>query len=227
MLGYGLKYDDGSQHAHLSSLNSPPVLDQGATLEDTSAPRLAGVLDNHERRTNVGVSAQVGPGEVGLSDRHPRRQGVMRGLARWCMAHRRRVIVGWLAVAVLASVLSHAIGPSYSSVFGIPGTESQRARELLKREFPAQSGDADTIVFHVAHGTIDLPEVRAAILPLLARVQKLPHVAGIVSPYSSAGAVQVSANRMTAFATVNYDKQANLLSNNTGKSLLADVKPSK
>jgi len=140
------------------------------------------------------------------------------------MTHRRRVIVGWLAVAVLASVLSHAIGPSYSSVFGIPGTESQQARELLKREFPAQSGDVDTIVFHTAHGTIDSPEVRAAIGPLLQRVTALPHVAGIVSPYSAAGAVQVSANRMTAFATVNYDKQANLLSNNTGKPLLADVK---
>jgi putative drug exporter of the RND superfamily len=148
----------------------------------------------------------------------------MRGLARWCMTHRRRVIIGWLAVAILASVLSHAIGPSYSSVFGIPGTESQRARELLKREFPAQSGDVDTIVFHVARGTIDSPEVRAAIGPLLQRVTALPHVAGIVSPYSAAGAVQVSANRMTAFATVNYDKQANLLSNNTGKPLLADVK---
>ncbi len=148
----------------------------------------------------------------------------MRGLARWCMAHRRRVVVGWLAVAVLASVLSHAIGPSYSSVFGIPGTESQRARELLKREFPAQSGDVDTIVLHVAQGTIDSPEVRAAIGPLLQRVAALPHVAGVVSPYASAGALQVSGNRMTAFATVNYDKQANLLSNNTGKPLLADVK---
>jgi putative drug exporter of the RND superfamily len=149
---------------------------------------------------------------------------VMRGLVSWCMAHRRRVIVGWLAVAVLVSVLSHAVGPSYSSVFGIPGTESQRARELLKGEFPAQSGDVDTIVFHMAHGTIDSREVRAAIGPLLGRVAALPHVAGVVSPYSAAGAVQVSTNRMTAFATVNYDKQADLLSNDTGKPLLADVK---
>lgn len=148
----------------------------------------------------------------------------MRRLARWCMTHRRRVIVGWLAIAVLASVLSHAIGPSYSSVFGIPGTESQRARDLLAREFPAQSGDVDTVVFHVTRGTVASPEVRAAILPLIQRVEALPHVAGVVSPYSSAGAAQVSANRMTAFATINYDKQANLLSNNTGKPLLADVK---
>jgi RND superfamily putative drug exporter len=148
----------------------------------------------------------------------------MRGLASWCMAHRRRVIVGWIAVAVLASVLSHAIGPSYSSVFGIPGTESQRAKELLTREFPAQSGDIDTVVFHVSRGTIDSPEARAAIIPLLAKMQTLAHIAGIVSPYSAAGAVQVSADRKTAFATVNYDKAANLLPNSAGKPLLADVK---
>src|SRR5271154_5494488 len=104
----------------------------------------------------------------------------MRVLARWCMTHRRRVIVGWLAVAVLASVLSYAIGPSYSSVFGIPGTQPQRARELLKREFPTQSGDGDPIVFRVAQGTIDSPEVRAAVGPLLRHVAALPHVTGVV-----------------------------------------------
>ena len=154
----------------------------------------------------------------------PGKQGAMRGLARWCMAHRRRVIVGWLAVAVLATVLSHAIGPNYSTVFSLPGTESQRARELLKQEFQAQSGDADTIVFHVAHGSVDSPESgrrssrssRAS-----ASSRTLPASS---APTASAGAVQVSANRMTAFATVNYDKQANLLSNDTGKPLLADVK---
>jgi RND superfamily putative drug exporter len=148
----------------------------------------------------------------------------MRVLARWCMAHRRRVVLGWIAIALLVSVLSHAIGPKYATVFGIPGAQSQRAKELLTREFPAQSGDADTIVFHVSSGSIDSPEVRAAIEPLLTRVQKLAHVAGVVSPYSPAGAVQVSANRMTAFATVNYDKPANVLATDAGKPLLDDVK---
>ena len=87
----------------------------------------------------------------------------MRGLARWCMAHRRRVVVAWVAVAVLATVLAHAVGPNYVTVFGLPGTESQRALDLLKREFKAQSGDVDAIVFHVSRGTIDSPAVRAAI----------------------------------------------------------------
>ena len=42
------------------------------------------------------------------------------------------------------------------------GTESQRAFDLLNREFRTQSGDVDMIVFHVSHGTIDSPAVRAA-----------------------------------------------------------------
>ena len=52
----------------------------------------------------------------------------------------------------------------------------------------------------------------------------LPHVAGVISPYSPSGAVQVSSNRMTAFATVNYDKPANLLATDAGKPLLDEVK---
>jgi RND superfamily putative drug exporter len=148
----------------------------------------------------------------------------MPGLARWCIAHRRRVVVGWVAIAVLATVVAHAVGPNYVTVFGLPGTESQRALDLLKRDFRTQSGDVDTVVVHVSRGTIDSPAVRSAITPLLARVSAFPHVAGVVSPYSPSGAVQVSPNRMTAFATINYDKPANQLVNDTGKALLSQVK---
>jgi putative drug exporter of the RND superfamily len=79
----------------------------------------------------------------------------MLGLARWCIAHRRRVVVAWLAVAVLTTVVAQAVGPNYVTVFALPGTESQRAVDLLKREFRTQSGDVDTIVVHVSRGTID------------------------------------------------------------------------
>src|SRR3984885_7414301 len=147
----------------------------------------------------------------------------MRGLARWCVAHRRRVVVAWVAAAVLTTVVAHAVGPSYVTSFGLPGTDSQRALDLLKRDFKTQSGDVDAVVIHVARGTIDSPAVRAAITPLLTRLAALPHVAGVISPYSSRGAVQVSPNRMTAFATINYDQPANVLANATGKPLLAQV----
>ena len=148
----------------------------------------------------------------------------MRGLARWCIAHRRRVIVAWVALAILTTVVAHAVGPNYVTAFGLPGTESQRASDLLKREFTAQSGDADTVVFHVSRGTVDAPAVRGAIVPLLKRIAGIAHVAGVLSPYSASGSMQVSRDRKTAFATVDFDKQANRLPSDAGTPLLNEVK---
>jgi RND superfamily putative drug exporter len=147
----------------------------------------------------------------------------MLGLGRWCIAHRRLVVVGWILIAVITTVIAGAVGRHYATDFSLPGTESQHVVDLLNQEFPAQSGDVDTIVWHTPSGTIDDSNVRNQIEPLLAKAGKMPHVVSVVSPYSQAGAVQVSRDRRTAFAVVNYNKRANLLPNSTGKPLLDAV----
>jgi RND superfamily putative drug exporter len=148
----------------------------------------------------------------------------MIGLSRWCIAHRRWVIIGWIVIAVATTAIATGAGRNYATNFSLPGTESQRVSDLLKSEFPQQSGDVDTIVWHTTKGTVDDPAVRSRITPLLVKVSKMPHVVGVVSPYTRAGAVQVSRDHRTAFAVVNYDKRANLLPNTTGKPVLDAVK---
>lgn len=144
----------------------------------------------------------------------------MIGLSRWCIAHRRWVVIGWIVIAVGSTAIATAVGRQYATNFQLPGTESQHVLNLLEKEFKTQSGDQDTIVFHSANSPIDAPAVRNAIEPLLAHVGQMPHVVEVISPYSPAGALQVSKDRHTAFATVNYDKRANLLPDNTGKPVL-------
>ena len=147
----------------------------------------------------------------------------MLGLVRWCIARRRVVVIGWLALAVGFSVLAQAAGRDYATDFSLPGTQSQHARDLLTRGFPTQSGDIDTIVFHTVQGTIGSPAVRGVIDPLLARVGRLPHVVSVLSPYSQRGAAQVSADRRTAFAQVYFDKPPNKLPSSAGKPLVNAV----
>jgi putative drug exporter of the RND superfamily len=144
-------------------------------------------------------------------------------LTRWCIAHRGRVFVGWLVVAVLTTVLAGAAGRNYATNFSLPGTQSQKALDLLKNEFPAQSGDVDTIVFHTANSTIDDPQVKAAMTTLLNKVSGDPHVVSVRSPYDPEGAVQVSHDRKTAFATINYDKPSNQVPNDAGKPVLNQI----
>ncbi len=104
---------------------------------------------------------------------------------------------------------SGRLGKTASS-FTLPGTNSQRAVDLLQSHFPAQAGDADQIVFHAKPGKLTDSADRRAIAATLKRVASLPHVTGVVSPYA-AGQHAVSRDETIAFATVNFDERANAL----------------
>ncbi len=144
----------------------------------------------------------------------------MIGFSRWCIRHRRTVVIGWVVLAILANVIASAVGRDYATDFSLPGTDSQKTLDLLTKEFKAQSGDVDQIVFHYADGPYTAGAIQPTMEQLLARVQRMPDVIKVVSPYTAAGAFQVSKDRHTAFATIDYAKRANLLADDTGKPVL-------
>ncbi|HTY96561.1 MAG TPA: MMPL family transporter [Solirubrobacteraceae bacterium] len=134
----------------------------------------------------------------------------MLNLARWCSSHRRLVVVGWVVVFVFALGLSGAVGTNYGNSFSLPGTDSQRAADLLSSGFPAQAGDADQIVFHSTAGGLTAPATRERVEATLAKVARLPHVDSVVGPYAG-GSHAISRDGTIGFATVNFDERANVL----------------
>src|ERR1700730_7668913 len=109
----------------------------------------------------------------------------MLRLTRWIIAHRRLVAIGWIALAVGVSAIASSVGARTSNNFSLPNTGSQRATDLLTSRFPAQAGDSDPIVFSALTGTLGEPAIRGAVAVTIGRVSKLPHVTGVVSPYSA------------------------------------------
>jgi len=143
-------------------------------------------------------------------------------LARWSTTHRLYVVLGWIALLIAVNAVAQSAGTSYSNNFTLPGSDSQHAADLLKSSFPAQAGDRDTIVFRVASGTVMDPAVRARMSRTFGEVARLPHVAGVVSPYSGATAGQtISKNGQIAFATVLFDEKANELPASAPKRVVA------
>ncbi len=132
----------------------------------------------------------------------------MAPLARWCFRHRFIVLAAWIAGLVILGGLTKAAGNKYSDSFSLPGTESTRALQLLQKSFATQSGDTAQIVVHTPQGSIKDPQVKDRVDAMLARIDKLPHVVSVVSPYAPAGARQVSRDGRTAYAAVNFDKLA-------------------
>ena len=132
----------------------------------------------------------------------------MAGLARWCFRRRRLVLAGWLLALVALTAACQAAGISYATKFSLPDSPSTEALAILQHDFPSASGDTDQIVVEAATGSVTSPPVRSAVEAMLAKVQRLPHVASVTSPYGEGGAGQISRDGQIAFATVNFDAQS-------------------
>ena len=145
----------------------------------------------------------------------------MRSLARWCVRHRRLVVLSWLALLVVVNVVSRVAGTAYSNDFNLPRTESTEAIHLLQAVSPRVAGDTEQVVFATSGAArVTDPAVQARITSMLGDLARVPHVSNVVSPYGPEGAAHVNRSATVAFATVTLDKQAHNLPNALAKTFV-------
>ena len=144
-------------------------------------------------------------------------------LARWSSEHRRRVLVLWIVALVAAMGAGFTAASNFKNDFSLPGTDAQRALNLLTGHFPSQAGDSDQIVFHTRQGTLSTQAAHRQVDQVLARVRKLPHVATVVSPYSTRGQA-ISKDGMIGFATVSFDEGVDKLPTKAAKTVITTAR---
>ena len=97
------------------------------------------------------------------------------GLARWtrfCATHPWRIVFGWIGLIVLLIVTVATVGGSLKDEFTIPGSESQKATDLIKSEFASEQGGVLNLVFAAPKGeTLDTPERKQAINAAVAKLK--------------------------------------------------------
>jgi RND superfamily putative drug exporter len=97
------------------------------------------------------------------------------GLARWtraCTTHPWRVVFGWVGIIGLLVVLVATIGGSLRDEFNIPGSDTQKATDLIKTQFQSEQGSVLNVVFAAPEGErLDTPDRRAAIESAIARLR--------------------------------------------------------
>jgi len=124
-------------------------------------------------------------------------------LASSCYTHRRRVLMAWVLVLLVTIAVSQTAGAHWQDKFGTGNSQSHQVQNLLTARFPARAGDTADVVFKTTEPVTNSP-TRAAIAATLARLQGLPHVTGVRSPFQVPG--QISGDGHTAYAVVQFDK---------------------
>src|SRR5680860_483759 len=89
--------------------------------------------------------------------------GWLYRVGTWTAQHRRRVVVVWVVAVAILIGLAQNLGGEFSEEFGIPGTESYAAQELLEERFPEQSGGSARVVFHSPDGPLTETDQAAAV----------------------------------------------------------------
>ncbi|MFJ1546640.1 MMPL family transporter, partial [Streptomyces sp. NPDC088246] len=172
-----------------------------------------------------------GPGTAGA--RHSRRRPVARSrlerpfvatflyrLGRFSFRRRRLVALLWVVVLAACAFAAAKAPAAPEDGFSMPGTESQKAFDLLDQRFPGQnSNGADArIVFVAPKGQkVTAGANKGAIEKIVADVAGGSQVKGALNPFDMAGAV--SKDGTTAYSTISYDAQSTDLTDATTKAL--------
>ena len=125
-------------------------------------------------------------------------------LAGRCYDRRRLVLVLWILALIGITVVAQMVGTHFQNKFTAGNTQSQQAADLLSARFPSKAGDTADVVFHTA---TPIAANRAAITKVVDELTPLAHVTSVTSPFSPAGAHQISPHpdANIAYAVVQFD----------------------
>lgn len=119
--------------------------------------------------------------------------------------HRRRRLVAslWVAAILALAGLVATFGDAYSTQYSLPDVESAEGFALLEERFGSEEGGrVGTIVLRAEEGFT--PEVSAAFDAYFSELDGRTAYQ-VASPFSARGAVQISRDGRTAFASVTLD----------------------
>ena len=153
--------------------------------------------------------------------------GLLRRLGLLCVRRPYVVVAVWafVVLAIGAGVLLE--GRQTTNDITLPGTDFQRATDLLAAEFPPQQNGQSPIVFRATRGKLTDAAAKRAVKASLEQIARTAHVAGVISPFSPVGKRLMSADEKTAVAQVQLDLNGGQVTRELAAEVMSAVAPAR
>ncbi|MFF8813366.1 MMPL family transporter [Streptomyces pactum] len=143
-------------------------------------------------------------------------------LGRFSFKKRRFVALFWVALLAVAGVGAGTATPPANDEFSIPGTEAQKAFDLLEERIPGSSADGASarVVFRAPKGeSMNDAENKAVVSKVIKELESTSdEIASVADPYTT-GAVSPKDGGTTAYVLVSYKVNAMELDKDSKEAL--------
>jgi putative drug exporter of the RND superfamily len=144
---------------------------------------------------------------------------LLQRLGRLSFRRRRTVLGVWIGLLIASAAAAGLAGGSFTSNFSVPGTESQKANDVLAQKLPATKGATGRIVFAAPKGQQLTGPARQTVQATLTTISHSAGVASVTNPFTSG---TVSKTARIAYADIRFTKsQADLT--DTQRTPIADA----
>ena len=151
--------------------------------------------------------------------------GALYRLAGACARRRFLVLAVWVIGAAALVGISHRLGDNTNDDLSLPGTNSQKAHDILARPFPEQANGTSPIVLHARSGKLTDAKYADAVDAAAADVAKEPGVASVVNPLTTQGASQLSQDKTTGYLAVTLSRSPGSLSQEQAQTIIDGAHP--
>jgi putative drug exporter of the RND superfamily len=149
---------------------------------------------------------------------------VLYRLGHGCVRHRWVVLAFWLLVFVALAVAARAVGPNVNDNLTLPGTDSQKASDLLAARFPEQANGTNPVVMTAPEGArLTDSKYKTPIDNATSAFRKDPDVRAATSPLSQAGAAYLSKDKRIGYIALNLRTSPSDLSTDDAERIVAEA----
>jgi RND superfamily putative drug exporter len=147
-------------------------------------------------------------------------------LGHFCVRRRWIVLALWLAVFAALGIAARTVGPDVNDNLTIPGTDSQKATDLLTERFPEQANGTNPVVMTAPGGAkLTDSKYKKSIDDAVTALRGDPDVRAATSPLSSAGAAYLSKDKRIGYIAVNLRASPSDLGTDDAERIVAEADP--
>jgi RND superfamily putative drug exporter len=153
---------------------------------------------------------------------------LLYGLGGLCVRRRWAVLGVWLVVFAALAIGARSVGPDVNDNLTLPGSDSQKATDLLSERFPSQANGTNPVVLEAPKGAkLTDSKFKQPIDDTIAAFKKDPDVRDATSPLSTDGKDALAKDERIGYIALNLSASPSQLTTDDAERIVSEANPAR